>query len=64
VFIDLAVGGYALVEQLRAHPQLQAARMVALGPNGSRDEANETKVGVTRHLVKPLDLVQVVTLLS
>jgi signal transduction histidine kinase len=64
VFVDLAVGGYALVEQLRSHPQLHAARMVALGPHGSRDEANETKIGVTRHLAKPLDLVQVVTLLS
>jgi DNA-binding response OmpR family regulator len=64
VFLDLAVGGYQLAKELRAMPLLQAARVIALGPHGSRDELRETESGVARHANKPIDLVAIASLLD
>jgi signal transduction histidine kinase/CheY-like chemotaxis protein len=64
VFLDLAVGGYQLAKELRAKPLLQAARVIALGPHGSRDEMRETESGVSLHANKPIDLVAIASLLD
>ncbi|HUS33093.1 MAG TPA: ATP-binding protein [Kofleriaceae bacterium] len=61
VFLDLAVGGYDLAKQLRAVPAFKAARVVALGSNGARDESVD---GVTAHIAKPLDVHTLAELLS
>jgi CheY-like chemotaxis protein len=66
VFMDLAMpgmDGYAVARQLRQHGELNGARIVALSgyaPDGEKEQLS----GIDGHVLKPISLTQLRSLLS
>src|SRR4030095_10224617 len=59
------MGGYELARQIRAHSDLRAMKLVAVTGYGmARDHAKTTEAGFDMHLVKPVDLGQLVAVLN
>jgi CheY-like chemotaxis protein len=68
VFLDLVMpgmDGYEVARQMRSDPQLQRALIVAVtGFGGDEDRERSRSAGIDHHLLKPIDLEFVKSLLG
>jgi PAS domain S-box-containing protein len=68
VVLDLSLpemDGYELGRRLRKHPQLAAVRLIALTGHGRQEDLDRTRAeGFVAHLVKPVELRQLLDLLE
>jgi CheY-like chemotaxis protein len=68
VFLDLVmpgIDGYEVARQMRSDPQLQHALIVAVtGFGGEEDRERSRKAGIDHHVVKPIDLEFIESLLG
>lgn len=66
--LDLAlpgIDGYELARRIRQHPVLHDMKLVALtGFGQARDRTTSTSAGFDLHLVKPVDLAELVRVLN
>jgi len=68
VVLDLSLpemDGYELGRRLRQHPQLAAVRLIALTGHGQQEDLDRSRAeGFAAHLVKPIELQQILDLLK
>jgi PAS domain S-box-containing protein len=68
VILDLSLpemDGYELGRRLRQHPQLAAVRLIALTGHGQQEDLDRSRAeGFAAHLVKPIELRQLLDLLK
>ncbi len=68
VILDLSLpemDGYELGRRLRQHPQLAAVRLIALTGHGQQEDLDRSRAeGFAAHLVKPVELRQILDLLK
>jgi PAS domain S-box-containing protein len=68
VILDLSLpemDGYELGRRLRQHPQLAALRLIALTGHGRQEDLERSRAeGFAAHLVKPVELQQILDLLE
>ena len=68
MFLDIGMpemNGYEVAKALRQIPSLAAARLIALtGWGGEQDRALSREAGFDQHLIKPVDLTIIETLLA
>lgn len=66
--LDLAlpgIDGYELARRIREHPELRDMKLIAVtGFGQARDRATTTSAGFDLHLVKPVDLGELVHILN
>jgi CheY-like chemotaxis protein len=68
VILDLSLpemDGYELGRRLRQHPQLAAVRLIALTGHGQQEDLDRSHAeGFAAHLVKPIELRQLLDVLT
>ena len=68
VILDLSLpemDGYELGRRLRQHPQMAAVRLIALTGHGQQEDLDRSRAeGFMAHLVKPVELRQLLDLLE
>lgn len=68
VIVDLSLpemDGYELGRRLRQHPQMAAVRLIALTGHGQQEDLDRSRAGgFAAHLVKPIELRQLLDLLE
>jgi CheY-like chemotaxis protein len=68
VLLDIGLpgmDGYEVARRIRDHPELNSMKLVAVtGYGQARDHAKTSLAGFDAHLVKPVDLSQLITLLK